>query len=108
MRSEFTDKTTIFRNDYQGKVFYSATISKKDKDGEWQNTTIGIQFPKSVDLKDKTKINIEKAWLTFYLKEKKPVFYIMCTEFEILEQGKDGIPEGFAALEDDDIPAFLK
>ena len=37
MRSEFTDKTTIFRNDYQGKVFYSATISKKDKDGEWQN-----------------------------------------------------------------------
>ena len=108
MKSEFTGKTKIFRNDYNGKTFYSATISKKLQDGEYENTTINIQFPKSVDLENGTKIDITKAWLTFYLKEKKPVFYIMCTEFEI-EDGAElkrepTIPEGFAMMPDDDEP----
>ena len=110
MKSEFTGKTKIFRNDYNGKTFYAATISKKLQDGEYENTTINIQFPKSVDLENGTKIDITKAWLTFYLKEKKPVFYIMCTEFEI-EDGAEPrreptIPDGFMALPDelDDTP----
>lgn len=108
MKSEFTGKTKIFRNDYNGKTFYSATISKKLQDGEWDNTTINIQFPKSVDLENGTKIDITKAWLTFYLKEKKPVFYIMCTEFTI-EDGAEPkreptIPEGFAEIMDSEVP----
>lgn len=97
MKSQITDKTTIYRKEYNGRTFYSATISKKLQDGNWENTTIGIQFPKSVDLRDKTKIDIKKAWLTFYLKDKKPTFYIFCTEFDILEEPQDEnqIPDGF-------------
>lgn len=104
MKSEFTGQTRIYRREYSDRVFYNAAIAKKNADGEWENTSIGIQFPRGVDLPDKTKIHIRKAWLSFYIsKDKKPVFYIICTEFDVIDAPEaPGIPEGFTALDDDE------
>lgn len=72
----------IFKQEYQGKIFYSVGLSKKDRDGNYTNGYMPCQFKGNVDLEDKTKIYIKKAWLSFYLKDKATKPYIFISEFE--------------------------
>ena len=83
-----TDKQiVVFRNENQYGVNYLIGLSRKDKDGEYINAYIPVRFKNDIDLKDKTKIYITNAFLTFYLKQdKKPVFYIMIMEYETIEE----------------------
>lgn len=109
IKTEVTGKARIYRKEYNGKVFFETQLSKKDKEGEWTNGYIGIQFKKGVDIADKTDIEITKGWIDFYVnKDKKTVPFIFCLEFagEEAPHLPDGIPEGFQALEDDDSIPF--
>lgn len=76
---------TIFRNDTQYGTFYKVGISKKDINGNYINGYKDCRFKKDVQLEDKTKIYIKKAWLDFYVKDKKTIDYIFISEFETLE-----------------------
>ena len=76
----------IFKREYQGNTFYSLGLSKKNQDNTYTNGYMPCQFKKGVQLEDKTKIYIKKAWLSFYLKDKETKPYIFISEFTTLEQ----------------------
>lgn len=101
MKSKFSDQAMIFRKDTDDKTFYSTTISKKKPDGEYENAYIRIDFKKGTDIPHKTIINITNGWLTFYVKDKIPQWYVFCNEYEIVDKPQ---VEGFASLSDDCIP----
>jgi len=85
----------VFAKGYNGRRIYNLGLSKKDQNGEYVNGYILAQFKKGVVLENKTKIEIEDAWLTFYInKDKKTIPYIFVNKFEGEQQN---IPEGFAA-----------
>lgn len=77
----------IFKND-SGK--YSVGLSKKKENGEYERAYSPIQFKKDIVLENQTKGYIRKAWLSFYNWEhegkKGTTVYIMCTEFETIEE----------------------
>lgn len=106
IKSEFTGEAMIFAKEHNGRMFYSTGLSKKKPDGEYENGYIDVQFKKGVEVDNKTKIEIGKAWLTFYInKDKRTVPQIFISEFTVI--GTDGYkaPEGFQAIDDDsDIP----
>lgn len=79
---------TIFRNDTQYGPFYKVGISKKDINGNYINGYKDCRFKKEVQLENKTKIYIKKAWLDFYVKDKKTIDYIFISEFETVEDTK--------------------
>ena len=77
---------TIFKNVNDYGTFYKVGLSKKDVEGKYINGYKDIRFKKGVELEDKTKIYIKKAWLDFYIKDKKTIDYIFCSEFEKIEE----------------------
>ncbi len=84
-----TDKMQmIFRNDYSnGNVAYVMGISKKKRDGSYDNAYIPVQFKKEVSLENQTNIYIKSAWLSFYKnKEGRAVFYIFINDFNTVHE----------------------
>ena len=76
----------VFKREYNGNVFYSVGLSKKNQDGSYTNGYMPCQFKKEVAVEDKTKIYIKKAWLTFYLKDKETKPYIFISDFITLDE----------------------
>ena len=62
---------TVFANEYQGKRYYKIGLSKKDVNGNYINGYKDVRFKNDVFLHNQTKIYIKKAWLDFYVKNKK-------------------------------------
>ena len=79
----------VFKNEYNGKTFYSIGISKKKQDGSYENGYINVRFKKDVELDNQTKIKIKKAWIDFYCKDRKTFPYIFISEFDPVEEKKD-------------------
>lgn len=80
----------IFRNEYEGKIFYKIGLSKKKQDGSYESGSMTCQFKKDVNLEDKTKIYIKKAWLTFYKnKDNATIPYVFVNEFETVSETID-------------------
>lgn len=77
---------TIFRRDYQGRQFYSIGLSKKDRNGTKYYGYMPCQFKKGVSLENKTRVYIQSAFITFYLKDKQTMPYVMITQFETVEE----------------------
>jgi hypothetical protein len=82
-----TGKTMIFKSEYG----YSTAISKKNESGEYERMYVQIQFPKGVELENKTMIEITKGFLSFYktkegLSKLKLVVMDYTTEAEAEEQ----------------------
>ena len=76
----------IFRNEKEGRVFFSTTVSHKDIDGNYQNAFINVQFKKNVDVPNKQLILIKDAWLDFFqTKDGKDVFTIFINNFDKVE-----------------------
>ena len=91
MHIDFKYPVTIFRNDYNDRVYYRLGLSKKLQDGSYENGYIDCQFRKNVEILNKSKIRITDSWLTFYLRNKQlnngaefkeTVPYIFINEFE--------------------------
>lgn len=96
-------QATIFKND---KGTYKLSIMNKEmqEDGTEKNIfmPINVGFRKGIEIKNKTKINIKDAFLTFFqidtgdtyedgttIYKKYPKIMIM--EFEIVEEGIDEV-----------------
>lgn len=79
----------IFRSEYEGKVFYTIGLSKKNQDGSYTNGYMPCQFKNGINLANQTKIKIGKAWLSFYLKGKKTVPYVFISEFTMPAEIKE-------------------
>ena len=75
----------IFRNEKEGKVFYSIGMSTKNEDGTYKNDYGSVRFKNGVELKDKmTKIRIKSAWLKAY----KGHLYIFINDFDVVDDSK--------------------
>ena len=81
-------KETIYRKDFDGKPKYSIGLAKKDKNGNYENGFMSVYFKPDVTLKNKTKIMIKNAWLSFYLKDNKTYPYIFINDFAITDEGE--------------------
>lgn len=89
----------VFRNEKDGRVYYRTTIGHRNQDGTHDNAGFPIQFPKDVDLADRTIINSEDAYLTFYKnKEGNPVFYIFVAKHK---EGQVEGPRGITLVADE-------
>lgn len=76
----------VFKNEYNGRVFYSLSLSKKDRNGTYYNGYMPCEFRKGVSLENKTMIYLKNAFLTFYMKDKRTVPYIKVLDFETVEE----------------------
>jgi hypothetical protein len=94
---------TIFKNVNDYGTFYKVGLSKKDVNGNYINGYKDIRFKKGVELEDKTKIYIKKAWLDFYIKDKKTIDYIFCSEFEKVEETIEAAKKPLANMSDSEI-----
>lgn len=90
MNIECEKEKMIFRNEKDGKVFYSIGLSKKNQDGKYTSGYIACRFPKNTNIENKTKIKILNAWLDFWVDDKKITHpYIFINKYEMI---LDGIP----------------
>lgn len=75
----------IFRKDINDKAIYTLGLSKKNKEGQYVNGYINVNFKKGVELNNQTKIKIKQAWLDFYKKDKITVPTIFINDFELVD-----------------------
>ena len=106
LQNSFTGKTRVFRKDFETRSSYSTTISRKNQQGEYENAYINLQFKKGVYLNNKTDIEVESAWLKFYMSGDKPVFYIFVNEFSLIDESQVVRSDGFMALEESETTPF--
>lgn len=99
----FAKEFTTSTGDYK-RMRYRASIGKKDKEGEWDNGFIDVQFKKGVKIPDRSKIDIRNGWLTFWKNSQGfPVWYIFVNEFDFVD-GENAEPQAAFAEVDEDIP----
>lgn len=73
----------IFEKEYNGKKYYKIGLSKKLKNGEYENGYVDIQFKQGVEIHNKERIYLKDAFLTFYKsKDKATIPYIFVMDFE--------------------------
>ena len=78
----------IFRKDFNDRPIYSIGLSKKKKDGNYENGYMTVNFKEGVDIPNKSKIKIKNAWLSFYLKDNKTIPTIFINDYELV-----GVPK---------------
>lgn len=78
----------IFRKDFNNKPTYSIGLSRKKKDGNYENGYMIVNFKEGTDIPDKSKIKIKNAWLSFYLKDKKTIPTIFINDYELISVPK--------------------
>lgn len=81
----------IFRKDYNGKPSYSIGLSRKQPDGTYLNGYMKVSFRKDVELKNKTKIRINQAWLDFYKDDGKTMPYIFINDYTLTQEGESEV-----------------
>ena len=78
---------TIYEKEINGVKYYRLQMSKKVQDGSYQNGYIDVKFAKCEPPKNRDRIYLKKAWISFYLsKDKHTMPYVVCTEYETTEQ----------------------
>lgn len=78
----------VFVKEYEGRKLYSIGLSKKNKQGGYDNGYISARFKKDIVLDNKTRIKIKEAWLSFNVNENKTFPFIFINDFEILGEPK--------------------
>ena len=100
MNIECEKEKMIFRNEKDGKVFYSIGLSKKNQDGKYTSGYMPCRFPKNANIENKTKIKILNAWLDFWVDDKKITHpYIFINKYEMI---LDGIPKNIKSERSDE------
>ena len=91
MKVEINFPVMVYRNEGQYGTSYSLGLSNKRLDGGFDVGYMQVQFRKGVEVPNRTKIKVKNAFLTFYLGKntKKATFYIMITDFEIVENAQN-------------------
>ena len=91
----------VFKREYNGRVFYSLGLSKKDRNNNYINGYMACEFKKGVQLADKTRIYLKNAFITFYLKDKTTVPYVKILDFETVEETIQNSKDPFELFADE-------
>ena len=97
MNIECEKEKMIFRNEKDGKAYYSIGLSKKNQDGTYTSGYITCKFPKNANIENKTKIKILNAWLDFWVDDKKITHpYIFINRYEILSNDIPNVKSNYS------------
>ena len=80
MNLEIDKIAMIYVNEFDGRKIYSIRLSKKNKDGSYENGFMSVRFKKDVVLENRTRIKVKKAFLSFNTNEGKTFPYIFINE----------------------------
>lgn len=78
----------VFVKEYEGRKIYSIGLSKKNKEGGYDNGYISARFKKDIILDNKTRIKVKESWLSFNVNENKTFPFIFINDFEIIGTAK--------------------
>ena len=73
----------IFEKEYNGKKYYKIGLSRKLKNGEYENGYVDIQFKQDVEIQNKERIYLKNAF--YKSKDKATIPYIFVMDFERIE-----------------------
>lgn len=92
-----TGKTRIFKNEYNGRVNYTTSISNKKEDGTYENMYLSTQFKKGQETEG--NIEIKDGFLSFYkTKEGLPKLKVVILDYTKEEQND------FTSIPAEDLP----
>ena len=80
LKSEYP--VMVFKNEYNGKTYYKIGFSNKKQDGTRENAYMDARFKGDVCLDNQTNIYVKNGFMSFYLKDKQPIWYMVITEYE--------------------------
>lgn len=108
---DVTGKTKIWRNEKDGRVWYTRTIASKKYlngkyAGDWIRAYETVQMPKGTDLANGTLINVTKAFEAVSEYKGKTYRKLVVMEYEVLEEGEretEQVSDSFEAI-DEDVP----
>ena len=78
----------VFVKEFDNRKIYNIGLSKKNKDGGYDNGYIQARFRKDVEIEDKTRIKVKESWLSFNKNENKTFPFVFINDFEILAEAK--------------------
>ena len=76
----------VFCKEFDDKKIYSIGLSKKNKNGGYDNGFMSVRFKKGVEVGNKTRIKIKDAWLSFNVKDNKTFPYIFINDYEVISE----------------------
>lgn len=76
----------VFVKEFDGRKIYSIGLSKKNKNGSYENGFMSARFKKDVEIANKTRIKIKEAFLSFNVKDNKTFPYIFINDYEIISE----------------------
>jgi len=59
-------KMKIFKNEINGRNYYSTSLANKLQDGSYEYMKIDVQFPKDITVENKSDIEVTKGFMSFY------------------------------------------
>jgi hypothetical protein len=75
-----TGKTRIFKNEYNGRLNYTTSISNKKEDGTYEKMYLSVQFKKGQETEG--NIEIKDGFLSFYkTKEGLPKLKVVILDY---------------------------
>ena len=86
MNLEVGKITMVFVKEFDGRKIYSIGLSKKNKNGSYENGFMSARFKKDVEIANKTRIKIKEAFLSFNVKDNKTFPYIFINDYEIISE----------------------
>ena len=89
MNIEIEKPIMIFRKDGEYGPMYSLGISNKKQDGTYETAYMNVRFRKGVEVNNREKILIKKAWIRFSKKDKNTYWYLFISEFKNLDKMTD-------------------
>ena len=82
--------TLVFRNENNGNVYYTTSISNKNKEGKYEYMSVDIQLPKGTELENKTNIDITRGFISHYkTKNGLPKIKFVVMEFIVPQEDSD-------------------
>lgn len=92
-----TGKTRIFKNEYNGRLNYTTSISNKKEDGTYEKMYLSVQFKKGQETEG--NIEIKDGFLSFYkTKEGLPKLKVVILDYAKEEQND------FMSVDSSDLP----
>ena len=83
----------VFCKVFDDRKLYSIGLSKKNKDGSYDNGFMSVRFKKGVEITNKTRIKIKDAFLSFNVSDNKTFPYIFINDYEIISETNPGKEE---------------
>lgn len=72
------EEVIVFKND---NGYYSIGLSRKDRNNQVFYGYFPCQFKNGINVENKTRIKLQNAFISFYLKDDKTMPYLMILDF---------------------------